>query len=73
MYSIVSSDRSLRILQNINSNSVYHEFQIIHYLTNNVEIDILLKDIDIKLKDYTKNDFCIIMIGELFSKLQISC
>lgn len=61
---IISSDRSLRILQNINKHSMYNDFQILHYITNSVGIDILLKNLDVKLKEYTKHDYCIIMIGE---------
>lgn len=39
-------------------------YVICHYLTPNVGITHLLRDLQIKLQNYTKNDFCIIMIGE---------
>lgn len=60
---IISSDRKLNILQNIKTISPYNNFQILHHITNNVGIDIMLRDLDIKLKDYTKHDFCVVMIG----------
>lgn len=39
-------------------------YQICHYLTPNVDIMHLLRDLQTKLQHYTKNDFCIILIGE---------
>lgn len=47
----------------MNINTTYDYFHILHHITNNVGIEIVLKDLEIKVKDYTKQDFCVILIG----------
>lgn len=61
---IVTSNKRLRILQNLNRISTYNDFEILHYISDKVGIDILLKDIETKLISYTKRDYCVVMIGE---------
>ncbi|KAL4718924.1 hypothetical protein ACJJTC_018285 [Scirpophaga incertulas] len=61
---VISSNKNHKILQNINTIDIFNEFRLIHYLTNNVGIDIMIRDLNVKLKDYTEQDFCVIIIGE---------
>lgn len=40
------------------------KYEICHFLTPNVNIGQLIKGLDTKLSGFTKNDYCIILIGE---------
>lgn len=61
---ILSSSTRSNLLRNLKSIDLYSDFECCHYITPNVGINLLLRDLNAKLKDYTKQDFCIIMIGE---------
>ncbi|KAL4718651.1 hypothetical protein ACJJTC_001820 [Scirpophaga incertulas] len=61
---ILSSNKIFKLLQKLKNDDVCCQFQFCHYITANVGAEILLKDISKKLKGYTKQDYCVIMIGD---------
>ncbi|CAH2984813.1 unnamed protein product [Chilo suppressalis] len=61
---ILSSEKGLKILQNVQRIDYLSQFQICHFLTTNSGINIILENIEEKLKEFTKKDFCVIMIGQ---------
>lgn len=61
---IISSCTRYNILRTMDRICLYDNSERVHYITPNVGIDILLKDIEKKLAGYTKRDYCIIIIGE---------
>lgn len=61
---VISSSRRYNILHNIRNNESFNGYQVCHFITANVGIEILLRDIDIKLKEYSMEDFCVVLIGE---------
>lgn len=61
---VISTNRRNKIL-NIAENTFEQEkYDLCHYLMPNRDIKNLLKDIELKIVDYTINDFCIILLGE---------
>lgn len=53
--------KTTQLLQHLNFDD---NFNICHYITPNVGIEVLLQDIENKLQHYTDSDYGIIMIGE---------
>ncbi|KAJ2940625.1 hypothetical protein O0L34_g14730 [Tuta absoluta] len=61
---ILSNNKRHKITLLIQENELFKDFDTCHFITQNATVEILLKDIESNLKNYTKNDYCIIMIGE---------
>lgn len=59
---IVSANKTNKILPI--AEETFNNYQICHYLSPNCGIMHLISDLHIKLKDFSKNDFCVIFIGE---------
>lgn len=59
---ILSTNKTNRILTI--ASRTFPNYQICHYLTPTCGIKKLVSDVDVKLKDFTMNDYCIIMVGE---------
>lgn len=59
---ILSCNKNNKILE-IAEDKLWN-YEICHYLTPNTGINNLLLNLDLKLKDYTSNDYCVIFIGE---------
>lgn len=59
---ILSSNKDNNILTIAEQN--FENRKVIHYLTPNVGIKKMTENLDNKLKDYTLNDYCVILIGE---------
>lgn len=59
---ILSSNKNNKILEI--SEEKFCNYEICHYLTPNSGIKNFLLNLDLKLKDYTTNDYCVIFIGE---------
>uniref|UniRef100_A0A2A4JDI9 Uncharacterized protein n=1 Tax=Heliothis virescens TaxID=7102 RepID=A0A2A4JDI9_HELVI len=59
---ILSSNKQNKILEI--SEDKFPNYEICHYLTPNSGIKNLLLNLDLKLKDYTVNDYCVILVGE---------
>lgn len=60
----ISSSKRFRIVYNIAKIEFYNDYQLCHYLITNAGAEILMCNIENKIKDYTKDDYCVIMIGE---------
>lgn len=61
---IISSCKRYKILQSVINSKSFDNYQLCHYLTPNAGIKMLLTNIKNKLKGYTKNDWCIVLVGE---------
>lgn len=68
---LVPEQHKLCILSNNNNNKIltiaedtFQNYQICHYLTPNCGTKKLIENIDMKLKDFTMNDYCLIFICE---------
>lgn len=59
---IISSNKSNSVLKI--AENTFQDSQIIHYLTPNAGINTLTEDLELKLKNYTLQDYCIILIGQ---------
>ncbi|KAJ2937662.1 hypothetical protein O0L34_g19341 [Tuta absoluta] len=53
-----------KITQHVHRMNIQENLQICHHITPKVGIKILLRDIEEKLKNFTKDDYCIVLIGE---------
>lgn len=60
---IISANKNNNMLT-LAENNVKNYSNICHFLKPNSKISELLKGLDIKLKDYTLNDYCVIFIGD---------
>lgn len=60
---LVSTLRSTKLL-NICSDIYGDELDYCHYKYTNTVIEKMIESLEVKLKEYTYNDFCIWMIGE---------
>nr|XP_049706653.1 uncharacterized protein LOC126056748 [Helicoverpa armigera] len=61
---ILSTNKTNKNILTLANEYFTENYQICHYLTPNVGIIHLLRNIETQLQDYTKKDFCVIMIGE---------
>lgn len=61
---VISSNKRNKIL-NIALNTLSDDFQICHYLTPNSGIEELFQNIHLKTATFTKDDYCVILIGEV--------
>lgn len=59
---ILSSNKNNKILEI--AEDVFPNYRICHYLTPNCGVKYLISDLDLKLKDYNMNDYCLIFVGE---------
>lgn len=62
--SIFSTNKTNKNILSLAEEYFQDRYQICHYLTPGASIMHVLRDIQSKLRNYTKNDYCIIMIGE---------
>lgn len=60
---IISNNKRNKILQ-LSEESYFTDLQIIHYVTPTGGIKEMLLGLQSKLKQYTKSDYCVILIGE---------
>ncbi|KAJ8719337.1 hypothetical protein PYW08_011512 [Mythimna loreyi] len=61
---ILSSENSSRICKLIDNTSLSTKYEICHYRKPNCNLELILDNIDGKVQNFTKSDFCIICIGE---------
>lgn len=61
---ILSSENNSRICKLINSTSLPNSYEICHYRKPNCNLEHLLDNVDGKVENFTKSDFCIIFLGE---------
>lgn len=61
---IFSNNKNLKILKNIENSDLYNDNDFCNYIYPNNGITQVLKGLKEKLKGFTKDDHCIIMIGE---------
>lgn len=59
---IISSNKRNKIIQM--AEHTFECFDVCHYLTPNVGIQILLKDLNKKLETFAHRDYCVVFIGE---------
>lgn len=59
---VISSNKTNNILSI--AENAFSSYQICHYLKPNCSIIQLLNNIDVKLRKYSLNDYCLILIGE---------
>lgn len=59
---ILSSNKTNKILTI--AQDTFDNYQICHYMAPNCGTSKLISDIDVKLKKFTMNDYCLIFIGE---------
>lgn len=67
---LLSTNKKNKILS-IAQDLLYNKYDICHYLTPNGTIQQLLSGIQTKLRDYTRTDYCIILVGE--EDFKITC
>lgn len=60
----VTSGRRYNILRNMDRCEYYSNFKRCNYIIPNVGVEILIRDIQKKICGFTKEDYCVIMIGE---------
>lgn len=60
---LISDNKNNKVLS-IAQDTTKNKFNTIHYLTSNGPVKQLLKGLKNKLKDYTMEDYCIILIGD---------
>lgn len=61
---LISNNNRLKITQMMQVDDFYSQFDLCHYIYTGCGIDVLLGDIENKTKHFTKDDYCVIMIGE---------
>lgn len=62
---ILSTNKKHKVLSAAEYNvPINKTFELCHFLTPNVGVKQLIKGLDTKLSKFTKNDYCIILIGE---------
>lgn len=59
---IISSNKRNKIRQMVEQ--TFESFDVCHFLTPNVGIRVLLRDINTKLETFTHQDYCVLFIGE---------
>lgn len=59
---IISSNKQNKLLSI--AEDKFEDFQLCHYLTPYCGIQTLIKNLNMKLTDYSKEDYCIILIGD---------
>lgn len=59
---IISSNKINNLL--LTAEDTFDDFQVCHYLTPNSGLTVLLRNIEDKLKLFTKRDYCVILPGE---------
>lgn len=59
---ILSTNKNNKMLEI--AEDVFPNYRICHYLTPNCGVEYLISDLDLKLKDYNMNDYCLIFVGD---------
>ncbi|KAL4720984.1 hypothetical protein ACJJTC_009431, partial [Scirpophaga incertulas] len=61
---IISNNNRHKMLQNVQRESNLDDYQVCHYIIQNASITSMLKDLKLKLVNFNKSDYCLILVGE---------
>lgn len=61
---ILTNNPKYKITEIMHTDDFYGEFEICHYIYTSGNIETLTKEIECKVKSFTRNDYCIVMIGD---------